>query len=128
MLRDYEGKEPITIGMLVLHVDDACCAGRGKTYEAAIQKLRKSLNIGKIEVGEFEFLGRMVKQLDDGTVEIHQHPFVDKIQRVKMTKDRIHSPKSKLTSKELHGYRSLVGQLAWPARGSMPQLSYAVSI
>ena len=33
----------------------------------------------------------------------------------------------KLTAKEEHDYRSIVGQLAWPARESMPQLAYAVS-
>jgi len=32
-----------------------------------------------------------------------------------------------LNAKELNEYRSLVGQLAWPARESMPQLAYAVS-
>ena len=34
---------------------------------------------------------------------------------------------SSLTPKELHDYRSLVGQLAWPARQVMPQLAYHVS-
>ena len=34
---------------------------------------------------------------------------------------------SPLTPKELHDYRSLVGQLAWPARQVMPQLAYHVS-
>ena len=33
----------------------------------------------------------------------------------------------KLTPAELTHYRSLVGQLAWPARETMPQLAYAVS-
>ncbi len=99
VLRDRQGKDSTTVGMLVSHVDDACYAGSGKVYDEAVQKLRKSLNIGKIEVGEFEFLGRMVKQLGDETIEIHQHPFVEKIERVKMTKDRIQSPKSKLIAK-----------------------------
>ena len=37
------------------------------------------------------------------------------------------STESSLTEAELSDYRSIVGQLAWPARESMPQLAYAVS-
>lgn len=33
----------------------------------------------------------------------------------------------KLNDKAARYYRSLVGQLAWPARDTMPQLSYSVS-
>ena len=44
-----------------------------------------------------------------------------------MTKARISQMTLKLNAKELNEYRSLVGQLAWPARESMPQLAYAVS-
>ena len=44
-----------------------------------------------------------------------------------MSKDRRSQPTSKLNLKELHDYRSLTGQLAWPARESMPQLAYSVS-
>ena len=44
-----------------------------------------------------------------------------------MSKDRRSQPTSKLNLNELHDYRSLTGQLAWPARESMPQLAYSVS-
>ena len=67
----YHGDRSVG-AMLVLHVDDACYGGHGKQYEQAMEKLRKSLSIGKIETTEFEFLGRVVKQLPDYTVEIHQ--------------------------------------------------------
>ena len=40
---------------------------------------------------------------------------------------RRNQPKSPLTPQELHQYRSITGQLAWPARNIMPQLSYSVS-
>ena len=61
------------------------------------------------------------------TVTIDQHLYVKTIERVFIPKARRLQPKAKLTPDELHSYRSLVGQLAWPARESMPQLSYAVS-
>ena len=49
------------------------------------------------------------------------------LQRVSVLRERRNTPKSKLNAKELHDYRSLVGQLAWPARESMPQITYSVS-
>ena len=49
------------------------------------------------------------------------------LKRVIVSKQRRSESKSPLTPKELHDYRSLVGQLAWPARESMPQLAYNVS-
>ena len=52
---------------------------------------------------------------------------MEKLERVKMTKQRISQPDAKLDAKQLNEYRSIVGQLAWPARESMPQLAYAVS-
>ena len=42
-------------------------------------------------------------------------------------RERRNQPKSALTPDERHSFRSIVGQLAWPAKESMPQLAYAVS-
>ena len=44
-----------------------------------------------------------------------------------MKLERMRQSNQKLTPAELAHYRSLVGQLAWPARETMPQLAYAVS-
>ena len=49
------------------------------------------------------------------------------IERVMIPMARRQQSQSPLTPKELHDYRSLVGQLAWPARQVMPQLAYHVS-
>ena len=43
-----------------------------------------------------------------------------------MKLERMRQSNQKLTPAELTHYRSLVGQLAWPARETMPQLAYAV--
>ena len=115
------------VGMLVLHVDDAAYAGEGPLWEKALQHLRKKFTIGKEEFDEFTFLGRHVKQNKDFSIEIDQHEYVKSLKHVRVDRARRSQGKSPLTSKELHDYRSLVGQLAWPARESMPQICYAVS-
>ena len=127
VLRDRSGTEPRNVGMLVLHVDDAAYAGEGPIFEKAMQHLRKKFTIGKEEHDEFEFLGRHVKQHSDYSIDIDQHSYVKALERVHISRERRSQSKEKLTDKELHDYRSLVGQLAWPARETMPQLCYLVS-
>ena len=68
-----------------------------------------------------------MKQNADFSIEIDQHEYVRGLQKVSVSKERRTQPQSTLTAEELHHYRSIVGQLAWPARESMPQLAYAVS-
>ena len=84
-------------------------------------------HIGKEKTKEFDFLGRRVTQKDDYSIPIDQHQYVKNLERVFIPKERRQKPQSPLTPKELSDYRSIVGQLAWPARESMPQLAYTVS-
>ena len=42
-------KQTVNVGMLVLHVDDACFAGEGPVWEKAMQHVRKKFIIGKEE-------------------------------------------------------------------------------
>merc|ERR1712012_1002763 len=125
LLRDQ--KTRITTGMLVLHTDDACFSGKGPQFERALAYCRSKFIIGKEEYDSFIFLGRHVRQHQDFSIEVDQHDYVRGIQRVKVNKDRRSQPASKLNLKELHDYISLTGQLAWPARETMPQLAYSVS-
>lgn len=53
--------------------------------------------------------------------------FLKGVERVLVFMARREQPTLRLTPKELHDYRSLVGQLAWPSRQVMPQLAYHVS-
>ena len=113
--------------MLVLHVDDACFAGEGPIWEKAMNHLRSKFTIGKEEYGEFTFLGRRVKQNADFTIDLDQHAYVRALKKVHISKERRSQSGQQLNAKEKHDYRSLVGQLAWPGRETMPQLSHAVS-
>ena len=127
VLIDRSQDVPINMAMLVLHVDDAAHAGEGPAYERALNYIRSKLTIGKEEQDEFEFLGRHVVQHKDFTIEIDQHTYVKAIPKVSVSMERRRKSQELLTPKEVHDYRSLVGQLAWPARESMPQLNFLVS-
>ena len=85
-------------------------------------------NIGCQSDWEFDFLGRHVKQNPkDYSIEIDMQDYCSKLEKVKIPMARRTSPKAPLTPTELSHYRSIVGQLAWPARQCMPQLAYHVS-
>ena len=115
------------VGMLVLHVDDACYGGSGPEYDACVAKTRQAFKLGSEKEWDFEFLGRHVVQHEDYSISVDQHAFVQGLHHIHIPKDRRRNSKGRLTAKEEHDYRSLVGQLAWPARESMPGLSYVVS-
>jgi hypothetical protein len=127
VLRDKTLPGAPLCGMMVLHVDDACYGGSGKFYDATMANCLAQFKIGNEKTKEFDFLGRHVIQRDDFSIEIDQHQYVKNLQKVFIPKSRRVMPKAKLTAEELSDYRSLVGQLAWPARETMPQLCFAVS-
>ena len=126
VLRDKKDNNKL-IGMLLLYVDDACFGGEGPVYERVVKETLKQFTIGKTEEGAFKFLGRQVTQNKDFSVEIDMDAYFKTVKPVQIPMQRRKQGTSPLTSKELHDYRSLVGQLAWPARQAMPQLAYHVS-
>ena len=126
VLRDKKNGNQLD-GMLLLYVDDACFGGGGKYYEQVMKKTLEMLTVGKVAEKEFDFLGRHVTQLLDFSIEVDMEKNIRGIERVMIPMARRKQPQSPLTPKELHDYRSIVGQPAWPARQVMPQLAYHVS-
>ena len=60
-------------------------------------------------------------------IEVDMDKYLRGLERVMVPMARRKQSASPLTPKELHDYRSIVGQLAWPARQVMPQLAYRLS-
>ena len=127
VLRDKTKEDAPLCGMMVLHVDDACYGGEGAYYDSVMKDVLQQFKIGSEKTKSFDFLGRHVEQFDDYHIEVDQHSYVSQLQKCSIPKARRMTPKAKLNADELSSYRSIVGQLAWPARETMPQLSYAVS-
>ena len=70
VLRDKTQEGAPLVGMMVLHVDDACYAGSGTYWDAHIKQCLSQFNIGKEKTQEFDFLGRHVTQKDDFSILI----------------------------------------------------------
>ena len=84
VLIDRSRGYPVNMGMLVLHVDDACHAGEGPAYTRAMDYVRKHFTIGKEEQDDFVFLGRHVVQHKDYSIEIDQHQYIDSVQKLSL--------------------------------------------
>ena len=108
-------------------MDDACFGGSGPLYDRVIRETLAKFTVGKTQEDEFDFLGRHVTQRKDFSIEVDMDKYLRNVERVQIPMSRRKQSSSPLTPKELHDYRSIVGQLAWPARQVMPQLAYHVS-
>jgi len=123
VLREDDGK---LCGMLVVHVDDGIWAGHGKKFLEAQSALRKKINIKTEQANNFTVLGREVKQTPD-MIEVSQEKYVRGIKPVYIPAVRRRQPDAPLLAQEQTAYNSLVAQLAWPARSTLPGLCFDVS-
>ncbi|CAK0857899.1 unnamed protein product, partial [Prorocentrum cordatum] len=113
--------------VLCVHVDDGLWGGTGERFARAKEIVREKLNVTKEKQGQFEFLGRRINQLPDKSMEVDQHEYIEKMEKIFVPASRRKDPESKATEEELSKYRSLGQQLSWPARTTLPGLAYDVS-
>lgn len=87
------------LGMLVLHVGDACVSGEGPLWETARNHIRNQCTLGTYEYGTFTFLGRQCHQHKDYTIQLHQTGYVTALDRVYSSHARRGRSGDKLTEK-----------------------------
>ena len=116
-------------GMILLHVDDGLHFGEGKEYHDSMDKIFKAFEIApeKRKTKDFAFLGRTIKQHDDYSFTISQEKYVEDVKAMYISKERRSQASSPVTAEEKGNLMSLVGQLAWAARESLPHIAYDVS-
>ena len=112
-----------------MHVDDGFHFGEGPEYETIMGQLFEDFEIPpeKRKSGTFTFLGRAVTQLDDMSFVVSQETYVNDIKPILIPKTRRAEASSTLTAEGKMTLMSLVGQLAWTARESLPHIAYDVS-
>ena len=81
----------------------------------------------KQKEGNFSFLGRQVAQQADGTVFVTMQIYLDDVKPILITKTRRSTNDATVTGAEKSELMSLVGQLAWVTRESLPQIAFDVS-
>ena len=80
-----------------------------------ITKLKEIFDFGPEEMEAFRHIGIGLKQNSNFSVKIDQNSYIDSIQEIVLSKERMKDWKSSLTPSEKTLYRSIVGQLNWVA-------------
>eukprot|EP00435_Cladocopium_sp_Y103_P022581 s1765_g5.t1 len=119
--RDPQGN-PRVRGILGIHVDDGIGAGDAY-FKSVIQKLRGIYDFGAYNEGEFDFCGVHYKQWDDGSIEMDQGSYLQKIDPIEIPRARRNSPESEVSEVERQQLRRLCGSLQYAAVHTRPDLA-----
>ena len=121
---DSQGR-PKVRGCLGLHVDDGI--GGGDTYfREIIGKLQGIYSFGAYNEGEFEFCGVRYFQWDDGSIEMEQNSYIQKISPVEIPRSRRMEPKAPLSATETQMLRQICGSIQYASVHTRPDLSAKV--
>ena len=128
-------------GLAICHADDVLWTGAGVDFDAGCDRVRARLDLkSEVTAGKdgAPFLGRVIKVVDDGHVVVDQTAYVREIKSIPlpMCLRRVPELLADTDAFRLQGfspgtyltlYRSLVQQMAWPARSTTPTVAYEVS-
>ena len=119
------GTELKVHGAIGLHVDDGI-GGGDEVFRAKVEEIRAAFEFGSFEKGAFVFTGISLRQWDDGSIEMDQKAYIDKIRPIEIPKMRRQEPGSSLSPDEISAARSLIGALQYAAVHTRPDISARV--
>ena len=108
-----------------IHVDDGI-GGGDEYFGRVIELLRAIYNFGSYEEGEFTFTGIHFKQWLDGSIEMDQTSYVEKIAPIHVPRERRLQPNASLSPEEVKELRRLNGSLQYTAAHSRPDIAAKV--
>ena len=122
--KDHHGK-PKVRGCLGLHVDDGI-GGGDEYFREVIGRLRRKYEFGAYNEGEFEFCGVRYFQWDDGSIEMTQDSYIQRIHPIEIPRSRRQNPQSPLSSVEVQQLRQICGSLQYASVHTRPDLAAKV--
>ena len=121
----YFSKNGCLMGIMASHVDDFLHAGESEFGEHIMRKLRDRFLAGKIEVGNFGYVGFQVTQSDEG-IELNQDDYVQGLDDVVVHRQQVCNKQEAVTSAEQTLLRGLVGCVNWAVQGTRPDVAFDV--
>lgn len=112
-------------GLVVVHVDDLLWTG-GQVIIERMEATCQEYKFGKLSKNEFKYCGREIKK-DDAAVHVSCPNFNDRVRPVYLSAEQRISKIARVPEHVKDQLRSIIGSLAWLARVSQPELSYAAS-
>ena len=101
-------------------------SGTQYVYQTVTEKLKTTFRIGLESLEAFTYLGLNIKQNANFSIDIDQTNYVNGINPIMLTNDRIKYTSSPLTDKKRSQYRQLIGHLNWITNMAKPEFSFEV--
>ena len=110
------------------HVDDTITGGEGKTYTAAIEKLKARFHFRKWRSGTGEFLGTIFEQGPQSfEISFGQKEYAEHIQPIKISKERAKRSSLPANPQEVSALRAVNGALSWLSTQTRPDIAVQTS-
>jgi hypothetical protein len=103
--QDAKGK-PKVRGVLGIHVDDGMGGGDDYFMEV-INRLKGKYSFGAFNTGEFDFCGIHYRQWRDGSIEMCQQKYIERIDPIQVCRHRRKEPQTPVTEAERQCLRQL---------------------
>ena len=109
---------PLYVAMFddVLHAGNEC-------LERIMASLRKRFVAGKVEEGNFNYIGFKVMQQPTAIV-LDQSKYVENIKSESLDTERVQQKEDMLTAEEQSRYRQIIGKINWVVQGTRPDLAF----
>lgn len=118
----YMKKDGQLKGIIACHIDDFLHAG-DEEFDECMTKMRKQFLAGKLEMGQFKYIGFNITQ-NDHHIIIDQTEYVKQLENATINAQRRSQKSQLLNATESTTLRELVGRLNWVAQGSRPDIFF----
>ena len=117
-------------GMISGHVDDFLFAGpqKDKEWDSLVAKIQEKFKWTDWEKDTFVQCGVRVEAQSDGSFQLSQSQYVEKVPEVFISASRKKMPNEATTEKEKSALRATLGALSWHAQQVAPHISAEVGL
>ena len=120
-----ENGKPQVRGMIGIHVDDGL-GGGDQYFHSILEQLQAKYSFGAYHEKSFVFCGVRYFQWPDGSIEVEQREYVERIEPIMIPKSRRSEPNAAVTDSERQELRRLIGALQYAAVNTRPDISAKV--
>ena len=125
LVTEGEDGKPVLHGISGIHVDDGL-GGGDSVFMAALERVRRKYSFGAYNEREFVFCGVKYFQWEDGTIEIDQRDYINRIEPITISKERRQTPLAAVTDAERQELRRVCGSLQYAVVNTRPDVAAKV--
>lgn len=119
----YWHHEGVLEGCISLHVDDMVIGGTDRFHQMVLGPLKQRYPFKHWKIGGGMFLGKQLKQNEDFSIFCDQKEYAEKVQTIKLTKDRRKQKHELITESERRKLRGVVGAANWMMGNTRPDIA-----